>query len=77
MRGLHGINGMAGAQIIAPKVTFGEAQLRGMLDHVRKSVAANGGQMPIPDPAGLLALGIVLDKLTEISDRMAVLEAKP
>lgn len=65
----------AGAQLIAArKMDFGEPQLRELLKQVNKAVAANSGQMPIVDPAGLLALGVVFEKLEQICARLDKLE---
>lgn len=67
---------LLGAQIITPhKFEFGEFQLRKAVSEVKKAVGSQGGQMPVPDPMGLLGLGVILDKLTEISDRLDRLEA--
>lgn len=69
------LNGMSTAQIISPvKFEFGEAQVTAMIAQVKK-VAGSGGAIPVNDPASLLVLGVVMEKLAEISARLAALEA--
>lgn len=78
MDGIHGTNGIIAPLIGAPKMEFGEFQMRGLLEQVKKAVSANGGQMPIADPAGLLSMGVLLEKLVKIEERLAALEqARP
>lgn len=76
-----GINGSmpAGVPLIMPaaKFDFGELQFRQVYEQVKKAVGAAGGQVPIGDPIGVLAMGIVMDKLNEISARIERLEARP
>lgn len=75
-----GINGSMGVPIIAPaaaKFDFTETQFRLIQAQVKKFVGAQGGQVLIADPLGVLAMGIVMDKLNEISARIERLEARP
>lgn len=75
------VNGLptefAGAKLIsAAKYDFTELQARQVVAQVKGVVGSQGGQMPISDPAGILMLGVVLDKLAEISERLAELEMR-
>lgn len=64
--------------IIKPPVVkfeFDENHFRGMVKHVHGTAENSGGAIPMPDPASLMALGLVMDKLNDISARLAKLEA--
>lgn len=63
------------SMIIAPSnYDFTELQARQTVAQVKKVVGSQGGQMPITDVAGILIMGVILDKLAELSDRVAVIE---
>lgn len=64
--------------LITPSVKyeFGDLQFRAVHAQVKKLVGQQGGQIPITDPFAVLALGLVMDKLNEMSERLAVLEEK-
>lgn len=53
-----------------------EVALRSMIDNVKKQCEDMGGMVPSPDPAGLLAVGIILDKLNAITKRLDKIEEK-
>lgn len=68
---------LSSATIISPnKFEFNELQLRKAVREVKAVVAGQGGAMPVVDPMGLLGLGVILDKLTEISERLDKIEAR-
>lgn len=74
--GIGGTNGMASGGLIIPpnSYDFTELQARQVLAQVKKVVGAQGGQMPIPDVTMILFVGVLLDKLNQIGDRLTVIE---
>lgn len=63
------------SMIIAPNnYDFTELQARQIIAQVKKVVGSQGGQMPVTDVVGVLLIGVLLEKLSELSDRVAVIE---
>lgn len=56
------------------KFEFSEIMFRGMVNSVKQEAERVGGAVPMPDPAGLLALGLVMDKLNDIQERLTAIE---
>lgn len=75
---LSGVNGaIIGGQIISPvKFEFGEPQLAALITQVKKVATQHGGALPVQNPVEILALGLVLEKLAQISEQLAVIEVR-
>lgn len=65
-------SGMTAPIIGAPRVEVNEAFCRGAVEQVRKIVSQTG-QLPISDPASVLLLALVLDKLDALNARLDAL----
>lgn len=73
---LNGIGGTSGVPLITPSVKFefNEMTARALVAQVKKVVGAGGGNIPVSDPASVLILGVVLDKLAGIEERLSRIE---
>ena len=70
-RALAGGTMLGGVQ---PADKYGEMQFRQTLTAVERMLKAQGGGSPIVDPIGFLTLGLVMDKLNELSSRLVTIE---
>lgn len=61
-----------------PTVKFDvtEGWYRTMAGQIKADIERMGGGIPMPDPGGFILIGLVLDKLNDISARLAALEMK-
>jgi hypothetical protein len=73
-RSADGLPIIGGRQIPRVKVKFDGEMLRGMLKAITDQAEINGGAIPMPDPAGMLAVGLVMERLDNIVARLDKIE---
>lgn len=62
--------------VSGPPFTLDALLFRSICAQVERDVVRQGGGLPMPDPAGFLALKLVLEKLAAIEARLGAIENK-